>query len=344
MRAQQVIYTWDYHHGQATRVIVGGLPPLRGATMAEKQAYFAEHCDHIRSSLMQEPRGHKNMLGAVLTDPATPDGDIGVLFLHPRGYFEMCGDSTFSAVAAVVDSGIVTCEGPDGDLLLKLDTVAGRVDVHVRLKDGEPIAITFDNVASYSLGAQTITVEGIGPVESMLGYGGLTYAFVEARAAGIASLTEINRDELLDIGTRVWQSARAQTHLPNYVGPDRIGEARPVDLITLWEPLDADGREHGARVANFYAPQTTGRTPSGTGLSARVAIEVAAGRLREKEIFIHESLLGLRFVARPVRTNIPRADGGTPGVVPAITARSFLMGTAQWVLHPEDPFRHGFIF
>jgi proline racemase len=341
MRARQIIYTWDYHHGQATRVIVGGLPPLRGATMAEKQAYFAEHCDHIRASLMQEPRGHKNMLGAVLTDPATPDGDIGMLFLHPRGYFEMCGDSTFSAVAAVIDSGIVTCEGPDGDLSLKLDTVAGRVDVHVRLKEGEPIAITFDNVTSYRLGTQAINVEGIGAVDAMLGYGGLTYAFVEARAVGIASLTHVNRDELLDIGTRVWQSGRAQTRLPSYVGPDRIGESRPVDLITLWEPLEG---ERGARVANFYAPQTTGRTPSGTGLSARVAIEVAAGRLREGETFIHESLLGLRFMARPVKMNVSRADGGTPGVVPAITARSFLMGTAQWVLHAEDPFRHGFIF
>src|SRR3972149_609947 len=121
MRAPQNSHKGDYHHGQATRVIVGGFPPLRGATMAEKQAYFAEHCDHIRASLMQEPRGHKNMLGAVLTDPATPDGDIGMLFLHPRGFFEMCGDSTFSAVAAVIDSGIVTCEGPDGDLSLKLD-------------------------------------------------------------------------------------------------------------------------------------------------------------------------------------------------------------------------------
>ena len=341
MKARQVIYTWDYHHGQATRVIVGGLPPLRGATMAEKQAYFSQSCDHIRSSLMQEPRGHKNMLGAVLTDPVTPDGDIGMLFLHPRGYFEMCGDSTFSGVAAMVDAGIAACEGPDGELALKLDTVAGRVDVHVRLKDGEPAAITFDNVASYSLGEQTLEIAGMGRVSALLGYGGLTYAFVEARAVGLSALTGANRDALLEAGTRVWQSARAQLSLPAYVGPDRIGEPRPVDLITLWEPLED---ERGARVANFYAPQTCGRTPSGTGLSARAAIEVATGRLAEGETFIHESLLGLRFLARPVRMNIPRADGGSSGIIAAITARSFLMGTAQWVLHPEDPFRDGFVF
>jgi proline racemase len=265
MKAQHVLYTWDYHHGQATRVIVGGLPPLRGATMAEKQAYFQEHCDRFRTSLLHEPRGHRNtcacatsagMLGAVITDPATPDGDVGLLFLSPQGYFEMCGDSTFSGVAALVDAGIVRCEHPDGEMTLKVDTVAGRLDVHVALKDGEPAAITFNNVASYDLGAQTLEVAGVGPVEARLGYGGLTYAFVEARAA----------------------------------------------------------------------------------------VEAAAGRLKAGETFVHESPLGLRFVARVVETNVSRADGGTPGVVPAATARSFLMGTAQWVLHPEDPFRYGFAF
>jgi proline racemase len=340
MKAQHVVHTWDYHHGQASRLVVAGFPPLRGATMAEKQAYFAAHCDYIRMSLMQEPRGHANMLGAVLTDPVTPDGDAGLLFLHPRGFFEMCGDSTFSSVAALIDSGIIRCENPNGERQIKLDTVAGRVEVNVRLKDGEPIAITFNNVPSYSLGADTIEVRDIGKVAVQLAYGGLNYAFVEARSVGIASLKEVNRDTLLDAGTRVWEAARAQTKVPGYIGPERIGELRPVDLITIWEPLE---NESGARVANFYAPQTTGRTPSGTGLSARLAIEAAAGRLRPGAVFIHESLLGLRFTARVTRSGVPRPDSDSTGVIPAVTARSFLMGTAQWVLHPDDPFRNGFM-
>lgn len=341
MRAKHIIYTWDYHHGQATRVIVGGLPPLRGSTMSEKQAYFARHCDYIRSSMMQEPRGHRNMLGAVLTEPATPDGDIGMLFLHPRGFFEMCGDSILSSVAAIVDAGIIPYTDPNGFMTLKVDTVAGRVDVHIQLQAGEAVGITFNNVPSYTLGSQALIVEGIGEVETLLGYGGLTYAYIEARSVGIPSLREVDRDALLDIGGRVLQHAREQIHLPSSVSPVQVGEYRPVDLITLWEPL-SDAK--GARVANFYAPQTCGRTPSGTGLAARVAVEVAAGRLQAGETFIHESPLGLRFLAKPIETNIPRPDEGPCGVVPAITARSFLMGTAQWVLHPDDPFQAGFIF
>lgn len=341
MKAQQVIYTWDYHHGQATRVIAGGLPPIRGDTMAQKQDYFAAHCDHVRTSMMQEPRGHANMLGAVLTDPATPDGDIGLLFLSPQGFLAMCGDSTFSATAALIDSGVVPYAEPDGEMDLKIDTVAGRVDVRVVLRSGEPVAITFNNVPSYSLGDQVIEVEGVGAVEAQLGYGGLTYAFIEARALGIASLAHVARDELLDIGTRALLSARAQTDLPSYIGPDGLGDSRPVDLITLCEPLDG---ERGMRVANFYAPRTCGRTPSGTGLAARTAVEVAAGRLGAGETYIQESLVGLRFVSTVAETGLHRAGDGPPGVVPAVTARSYLMGTAQWVLHPDDPFRDGFIF
>ncbi len=334
MKAQQVIYAWDYHHGQATRVILSGLSPLRGATMREKQDDFARRYDYVRKSLMQEPRGHKNMLGAVVTEPATPDGDIGMLFLSPQGYFDMCGDSTFSGVACLVDSGTVPYTDPDGEMTIKLDTVAGRVNAHVKLRNGEPIAITFDNVPSFALGTCRLEVMGK-RVETLIGYGGLLYAYVEAKHVGIESLRDVPRDLLLEVGTRVWQAAREQTRIA--LG----GTVRPIDLITLWEPLEA---EKGARVANFYAPMTTGRTPSGTGLSARVAVEAAAGRLTRGETFIHESLLGLRFTARILEDGIPSGDGGPAGVLPAITARSFLMGTSQWVLHPEDPFRHGFVF
>ncbi len=337
MRAKQIIYTWDYHHGQATRVIVSGLGPLRGTTMLEKQNDFRKRYDYVRCSLMQEPRGHRNMLGAVLTAPATDDGDMGLVFLSPQGYFDMCGDSTFSGVAALIDSGIIRHEDPDGVVLVKLDTVAGRVNAHVQLRAGDPLAITFDNVPSFALGPQVIQVEGAGGVEASIGYGGLLYAFVKARDVGIDSLQRSGRDNLLEIGTRVWQAARAQTSI-RFPNP---AEARPVDLITLWEPLDG---ERGARVANFYAPYTTGRTPSGTGLAARVAIEADAGRLAREETFSHESLLGLRFVARVVQDGIARPGGGAPGVIPSITARSFLMGTSQWILHPEDPFQSGFTF
>ena len=224
MRAKQVIYTWDYHHGQATRVIMGGLPPIPGDTMRQKQASFFQSCDYIRTSLMQEPRGHANMLGAVITDPVTSDGDFGLLFLSPQGFFEMCGDSTFSAVAALVDSGMLPYQGPDETLEVKLDTVAGRVHAQVRIEACEPVAITFNNVPSFDLGETEIKIAGMGNVRALLGYGGLTYAFIRAQDIGIKSLKEYPRDELLEIGTRLWLSAREEILLPGYLGPERIGE------------------------------------------------------------------------------------------------------------------------
>jgi len=119
--------------------------------------------------------------------------------------------------------------------------------VQIQLKDGAPVAITFNNVPSYSLGIQNLQVAGTGEVQAQLAYGGLNYAFVEARSIGIPSLKGAGRDALLDGGTRVWLAAREQTKVPSHVGPERIGELRPIDLITLWEPLED---QRGARVAN----------------------------------------------------------------------------------------------
>ena len=154
---------------------------------------------------------------------------------------------------------------------------------------------------------------------------GVTKAFGNAPHVGIPALGEVDRDRLLEIGAKVWHSARDQITLPSNVGPNHLGDSSPVDLITLWESLPD---LQGARVANFYAQKTCGRIPSGTGLAARTAIEVAADRLAPRETLVHEHPLWLPFQARPVETNVARADWGTPKIVPAITVRSFLMGTA----------------
>src|SRR2546426_6682668 len=68
--------------GEPLRVIVEGLDPIPGATILEKRRFARERLDGLRRALMFEPRGHADMYGAIPTAPATPDGDLGVLFLH----------------------------------------------------------------------------------------------------------------------------------------------------------------------------------------------------------------------------------------------------------------------
>ncbi len=325
MNRTHLLYCLDYHHGQATRVVAGGIPHIPGKTMAEKQDFFEQHLDHVRKATILEPRGHRQMLGAVITAPSRPEAEVGLLFTHPAGYFAMCGDSMFSAVTAMVETGMLSVPGAGRRVMV--DTPAGLVGVDVALSGEQVRDVTMENVASYPVTAARLE---IGEYEAQVdvAYGGLYYGFVNARDMGIDSLREIDTGTLIEKGSVLWEKARDAV---SFVDPV-TGHRGTVDLVTLWENVD----ERVHRVANFYAPGTMGRTPSGTGLSARLALDASRGLLLPGQVMSHESPLGLRFKGEV------RPEGSL--FVPRITARSFLMGINMLNLGPEDPFQHGFRF
>ncbi|MEX2542041.1 MAG: proline racemase family protein [Trueperaceae bacterium] len=333
MRLRHVVTTYDYHHGQSTRILAAGIPPVLGKSMQQKQDNFARAHDNIRASLMLEPRGHKNMLGAVITPAVRPDAHLGVLFLHGNGYFDMCGDSAFSTAAAAVELGLVPKE--EGVVEVLMDTVAGPLSARVCIEGGVVCSIGIENVRSYFCETQSLAVPSLGEITVDLAYGGLIYAFVEVHDLKAPALSQINRDELTKLGSLILTEAKERIRLTDPV----TGKERGVDLVTLVEPLE--GRL-GQRVANFYAPLTMGRTPSGTGLSARMATMHAKGKLKVGEHFIHESVLGLEFTGTISDVQPAENSKGTRTVRPMIETRSYLMGIQQFIIDDDDPFKYGF--
>lgn len=330
MPSKRIVTCWDYHHGQATRILVSGHPFVSGRTMAEKQRQFQKEADDLRAALCREPRGHRNMLGAIITEPVTEDAVVGVLFTSPDGYFDMCGDSSISLGGYLADSGLVSPpDGGTGTVETPIDTVAGRVVLKQKFDNSTLVDTTFRNVPSHLVEVTSLEVPDLGTFSVEVGYGGLTYAFFDAADLGFDSLllsamSDADQDRLIRTGTSLWLAARAGDF------------SRPIDLITISETLP-DGA--GFRVANFYAPGTMGRTPSGTGLSAHVAVEYGAGRLGLGQSIVHESILGLRFGGHCLET----ADSAEQNaVVPEISARSYLMGVQQIHFEEEDPFQSGF--
>lgn len=337
MRTQRTVTCWDYHHGQSTRILVSGHPHVTGQTMRDVQEAFRAAADDVRAALCQEPRGHRNMLGAVIVPPLRETSVTGVLFTSPDGYFDMCGDSSFSLGGYLADSGLVAPPGAgSGDVEVNVDTVAGEVGLRLRFADGELVSTTIGNVASSFVGRSTVELEGHGTIGVEVAYGGLTYAFVDARDVGLSTLLLSNLDEsgqreLIATGSAVWRASRSVRHLE-----------RPIDLVTLWEPLEDTV---GTRVANFYASGTMGRTPSGTGLSAHLANEYALGRLGLGEAYVHESALGLRFTGMCVEATAAPGNETEPSaaeVVPELAARSYLMGVNHVYFEHDDPFPAGF--
>ncbi|PMY01430.1 proline racemase, partial [Pseudomonas sp. MPR-R5A] len=145
MKADKMFTTIDTHTGgNPTRTLVSGLPKLEGKTMSEKMLHMKKEHDWIRKLLMNEPRGHDVMSGALLTDPCHPDADIGVIYIETGGYLPMCGHDTIGVCTALVEAGLIPIREPI--TALKLDTPAGIVDVEIKVENGKALEVSFCNI------------------------------------------------------------------------------------------------------------------------------------------------------------------------------------------------------
>ncbi|CAM3523340.1 proline racemase family protein [Stackebrandtia soli] len=331
MRSRQVFHAVDSHtEGMPTRVITGGVPPLPGATMAERRVRFLAESDHLRTLLMTEPRGHAAMSGAILQAPTRDDADWGVLFIEVSGCLPMCGHGTIGVATVLVETGMVPVTEPE--TIIRLDTPAGLVTASVAVNDGAAESVTIRNVASFAhrLDAH-VDVPGYGRVAYDLAYGGNFYAFVDTASLGIP-FDRSHRDDLMAAGMTIMR-AIDETDPPRHPTDDDI---RGLHHVALLAP-GAD--EHVSPHAMVIHPGWFDRSPCGTGTSARMAQLHAQGRLGLGQEFISESFIGTRFRGRLIEET---TIGGVPAVVPTVTGRAWITGTAQYLLDPSDPFPTGF--
>lgn len=157
--------------GEPARIVIDGMPELRGSTMQEKEQDMREHYDNLRTAIIQEPRGHQNMFGIVLTKPCRPEADFGVLFLNGVGYEGMCGHGTICLATAAVNEGWIPLTEPE--TVMKIDTVTGLVPVRIRVKDGRAQSVTLQNVPSFVYSTdQEIHTDHHGTVRADIVFGG----------------------------------------------------------------------------------------------------------------------------------------------------------------------------
>ncbi|MEU2112812.1 proline racemase family protein [Streptomyces sp. NPDC019507] len=332
MRTRHVYHAVDSHtEGMPTRVITGGVGVVPGATMAERRLHFAEHLDDVRTLLMYEPRGHSAMSGAILQPPTRPDADHGVLFIEVSGLLPMCGHGTIGVATVLVETGMVPVTEPV--TTVRLDTPAGLVSVDVHVEDGEARSVTLTNVPSFCLGLDLkAEVPGHGTVTYDIAYGGNFYAFVALDALGLP-FDRDRKDDLLAAGLAVMDAINA-TGRP--VHPEDPGIAGVKHVYLTAPGSDAVRSRHAMAIH----PGWFDRSPCGTGTSARMAQLHARGELPLGRDFVNESFIGTEFTGRLVgETTV----GGLPAVIPTVTGRAWITGTAQYFLDPSDPFPGGFL-
>ncbi|HEV8561666.1 MAG TPA: proline racemase family protein [Actinophytocola sp.] len=332
MRSRHVFHAVDSHtEGMPTRVITGGVGVIPGASMAERRLHFIEHLDHLRRLLMEEPRGHAAMSGAILQPPARPDADHGVLFIEVSGVLPMCGHGTIGVATVLVETGLVPVVEPV--TTIRLEVPAGLVTVEVAVRDGRAEAVTISNVASFAVALDAkIDVPGFGAVRYDLAYGGNFYAITALDELGIP-FEHAERERLLDAGLAIMDAINAADPPVHPEDP----AARDVHGVYLTAPGSTAAHSRHAMV---LPPRWFDRSPCGTGTSARMAALHARGELGVGTDFVNESFLGTRFTGRLTgETTV----GGRPAVLPTITGRAWITGTAQYLLDPDDPFPAGFL-
>ncbi|MGA8112360.1 MAG: proline racemase family protein [Actinocatenispora sp.] len=331
MRASRYFAAVDSHtEGMPTRVVTGGVGVLPGESMMQRRGYFMAHLDHLRTLLMNEPRGHDAMSGAILQPPTRPDADWGVLFIEVSGCLPMCGHGTIGVATVLVETGMVTVTEPV--TTVRLDTPAGLVVADVAVSDGHADAVTIRNVPSFAVAIDsTVTVPGLGEVRYDLAFGGNFYAIVSLAQLGIP-FDRSARDDLLRAGLSIMDAVTEQAAPTHPEQPD----VRGCHHVYLAAP---DSTARHSRHAMVIHPGWFDRSPCGTGTSARMAALHARGELPLDTPFVNESFIGTRFTGRLVEAT---TVGGLPAVVPTITGRAWVTGMGQYLLDPSDPFPAGF--
>ncbi len=316
--------------GNPVRLVIGGAPVVKGATMSERRQDFIARFDWVRRSLMFEPRGHDAMSGGILYPPLREDCDIAILFIEVTGCLPMCGHGTIGAVTMALEHGLVS---PRVEGQVDIDAPAGRVSAEY-VRNGPYIdTVRLRNVASYLASEGVpVAVEGLGEIVVDIAYGGNFYAIVEPQKA-FPDLDAVSLDWLLH-----WSPV-----LRRRVN-ETVSVAHPEDATITgvshiqWIGAPRDPAAHG-RNAVFYGERAIDRSPCGTGTSARMAQLAAKGRLSVGAEFVHESIIGTLFEGRvEAATEI----AGHAAIVPSVAGWARLHGLNTIFVNARDPMRGGF--
>jgi len=328
---KHIISTIDTHTaGEATRIVLSGLPRIPGATMMEKQHYMAAELDHFRTLLMHEPRGHNDMFGAILLPPVSQQAQYGVLFMEQVGYLDMCGHGTIGLITALIESGMVPAEEPE--TVVALDTAAGLVEGRAAVEGGRVIEVSVANVPSFLYAKDVeIDIPEVGHVTIDIAFGGNFFAMVPATALGV-SLRPDNTTRLIHLGLMIKKAVNEELHVQHPVDSDIKG----VELTEIYEPYPD---VPGAKNVVIFGDGQVDRSPCGTGTSAAMAAQWAKGGLPLGVEFVSESIIGTRFKGKLIgETRI----GPNHGVLPLFAGSAHITGFQQFVVDPYDPLKYGF--
>lgn len=333
MRSAKTIHVISCHaEGEVGDVIVGGVAPPPGDTVWEQSRFIARD-GTLRNFVLNEPRGGVFRHVNLLVPPKHPDAQMGFIIMEPEDTPPMSGSNSICVATVLLDGGIVPMTEPETHLVL--EAPGGLIRVRAECRDGKARRIHVRNLPSFACMLDApLEVEGVGSLTVDTAFGGDSFVVVDAAALGF----EIVEGEAADIartGSRIIAAANAQLGFDHPDNPDWRHISFCLFAGSLQET--AEGFEAGSAVA--IQPGKVDRSPTGTAVSARMALLAARGLMDESQRFTARSIIGSRFTGRIAdRTTV----GGRPAILPEISGRAWITGTHQHMLDPDDPWPEGY--
>jgi proline racemase len=332
-----LIRTIDAHvGGQPLRLITDGVARPLGKTPGARRDWFRRHADHVRRSLLREPRGHIDMTAALLTGPIAPGADAGIIFMDAAGYPPMSGHAIIAAATIAVERGLFFSQDvADGQARLVLETPAGTVAARGRVErrgDGHRVdAVSFTNVPAFVYAAGHLVKLSARDLRVDLAFGGAFYAIVDTEATGIP-LTAARLPDLRRLGMEICRSIETASTVQHPADDSLRGVS---GVIFTGPPNDPEAH---LRNITITAAGAADRSPGGTGTSAVMAVLDAMGLLPDDQPFVHEGFTGSLFRGRAVRRTLV---GDYPAVATEIEGTAWITGQHTFEIDDDDPLREG---
>lgn len=331
------IETVEMHTGgEPLRIVTAGWPDVPGATILDKRRHARERLDHLRRLIVHEPRGHNDMYAAVFVEPDLPGADLAVLFLHNEGYSTMCGHAVIALGRYAVDRGLVPAVAPVTRVRMQLPCGLVEAEVDVKQGPGGPrsgeVAFTSVPCFVHALDLE-VDVAQRGRVTLDVAYGGAFYAVLPAAVLGI-DLARARLPVLIEAAADVTAAVTDAHALDHPDGPD---------LAFLYGTILTDGesgRDRPSRNICVFAEREVDRSPTGSGVSARMALAAARGAAGVGDTWRFESVTGSVFSAAIARTC---TAGHRPAVRVRVGGRAHYTGTCRFTHEQDDRLGEGFV-
>jgi len=333
MRSSKTIHVISAHaEGEVGDVIVGGVLPPPGETLWEQSRWIAQD-QTLRNFVLNEPRGGVFRHVNLLVPPKHPEADAAFIIMEPEDTPPMSGSNSICVSTVLLDAGIVPTTEPETHMVL--EAPGGLVRVRAECKDGKAERIFVQNLPSFAQKLEVpLEIEGLGALTVDTAFGGDSFVSVNANALGFA-LTEDEAHDIAKLGVKITNAATEQLGFHHPTNSDW----KHISFCLFAGPLTdgPNGLETGAAVA--IQPGKVDRSPTGTALSARMAVLHARGQMQVGDTLTARSLIGSTFQGRILSQS---KVGDIPAILPEISGRGWITGIHQHMLDPSDPWPEGY--